>query len=402
MRILQLANKIPYPPKDGGAIATLNLSLSLAKQGHDVTILGMNTSKHYIDLADIPEDISKLVKIEDVKIDTSLDFRAAVKNLLFSKLPYNAERFFNIRYTERLIDMLKENQYDIIQLEGLYMCFYIKTIREHSNALITLRSHNIEHEIWSRTARQEKSLFKKIYFRILSKRIRQFKLHVINTYDLLVPITRRDAEKFSELGNLKPSCVIPAGYDGSKLVPDNQKVNFPGIFYIGTLDWFPNQEGITWFVKKVWNMLYNKYPDLKLFIAGRNAPEWLKKSFHKPNIEFLGEIEDAYSFMNQNAIMIVPLFSGSGMRVKIVEGMAMGKAIITTSLGAEGIDVTHGKDIFIEDTAKGFVERIKELIGDRQLYDQMGHNARLFVEEHYDNDKIASSLIEFYKKFAKI
>lgn len=398
MRILQLTNKIPYPPKDGGAIATLNMSRGLADLGHEITILGMNTSKHYFDLNNIPDELKEAISFREVMVDTRLSHRAALKNLLFSDKPYNAERFFNDEFNARLKQLLQTEEFDIIQLEGLYLAYYIDTIRKYSKAKISLRAHNIEHEIWERNALQEKSLLKRIYLRILARRIRSFEINVLNHYDLLIPITERDAKQFTIFGNKKPSLVIPAGYDTSRLQPQPEKINFPSVFFIGTLDWFPNQEGLVWFVNKVWPKLREKHPGLMCHVAGRNAPEWIVSLFEKtPNVNYLGEIDDAYAFINENAVMIAPLFSGSGMRVKIIEGMALGKTIVTTTIGAEGIGVLPGHNVLIEDDEHEFATRIDELLNNRQLFDSIGRNAIKFVKENYDNHKISVSLAEFYK-----
>jgi polysaccharide biosynthesis protein PslH len=398
MKILQLTNKIPYPPRDGGAIATLSLSLSFARQGHQVTLLGMNTSKHYCDMENLPDSITSHIKMESVDVNTDLSFWDAIKNLLFSRLPYNATRFISKNFSNKLIEILQNQKFDVIQLEGLYMAYYIDVIRKHSDALIALRAHNIEHEIWDRTSKQEKSLLRKGYFKLLTRRIKRFKLNKLNKYDLLVPITNRDAEIFHNLGNTRPFCTTPAGFDTGRTQPHRHLIEFPSVFFIGTLDWFPNQEGIIWFLEKVWDKVLQTNPNLQLHIAGRNAPDWIRKIFNKPNVIYLGEIEDAYQFMNCYAIMIVPLFSGSGMRVKIIEGMAMGKTIITTGLGAEGIDITSGVNILIENDAEGFAKRINDLISNRKYFDQIGSNAACFVRDYFDNEKITLTLTEFYKK----
>ncbi len=399
MKILQLTNKIPYPPKDGGSIATLNISMGLHSLGHEITLLGMNTSKHYFDMKDLPEMLKSRIDIRDVRVDTKISFTAAFKNLVFSSLPYNAERFFNKDFTHTLINLLQEKDFDVVQLEGLYMAWYINIIRKYSKALIALRAHNIEHEIWQRVAMQERSFLKKIYFRILARRIKKFKLRILNTYDLLLPITRRDASHYFELGNTRPAFVVPAGYDISRFNPDSVEINFPGIFFIGTLDWFPNQEGIVWFLDKVWEKLLNMNPGLEFHVAGRNAPVWLEEKLKsKEGLIYYGEIDDAYAFIARNAIMVAPLFSGSGMRVKIIEGMALGKTIVTTTIGAEGIPVSDGINIIIEDDPDHFVQKIDLLIKNKELFDDIGNNAVEFVSQHFDNHKISVCLADFYKK----
>ena len=153
-----------------------------------------------------------------------------------------------------------------------------------------------------------------------------------------------------------------------------------------------------WFIRNVWGNFRLKFPDIKLEIAGRNAPEWLKKSFNEPNIVFLGEISDAYSYMNSRSVMIVPLLSGSGMRIKIVEGMALGKVIITTSIGTEGIETTHNQNILIADTAEQYQMQLERAINDKSLCDAISINAIKFVKKNFNISQITKELLDFIER----
>src|SRR5450759_1216485 len=152
MRILQLMNKVPWPPKDGGAIACLNMTKGFSMLGHEVTVLSMNTSKHHITIKEMPANIRSKANFQLVEVPASINWFEATLNLLFSKLPYNAQRFISDEFSLELIKLLTEKTYDVIQLEGLYLCSYIPVIRKYSKALIAYRAHNIEYEIWERTA----------------------------------------------------------------------------------------------------------------------------------------------------------------------------------------------------------------------------------------------------------
>lgn len=398
MKILVLTNKPPFPPKDGGAIAVFNLSKGIAEKGHEVHILAFNTSKHKTDTSSIP-DFENL-KIFHVDIDTSIRPLKAAGNLVFSSKPYNAERFVSAVYVEKLETLLKSENYDIVQIEGPYMWFCVATIRQFSKAKISLRGHNIEHEIWQRTASFEKNIFKKLYLKILSKRIKKFEQSVINQYDLLLPITMRDGKIFQQMGNTKPMHVVPAGIDSAGLRAKAND-NLGSLFYIGALDWIPNQEGLIWFVDHVWPLILQKHPLAIFHVAGRNAPKWLSLRIAARNVLFHGEIEDAYSFMRQAGIMIVPLFSGSGMRVKIIEGMALGKAIVATDIGVEGIEVADEHEVLIANDAKSFSEKICTLLNDKDMIRKVSLNARQCVMEKYDNSIISGNLINFYSQQLK-
>ncbi len=399
MRILILTNKMPYPCKDGGSIATFTMAESFKNLGHEVYILAMNTSKHHIDTDDIPDRIINDYNLNIIEVNTDISFIKALKNFIFSKLPYNAERFISAEYIKKLKDLLKNNNFDVIQLEGLYLCPYIPVIKQNSKAKISLRSHNIEHEIWHRTALNEKGKIRRLYLKILAKRIKNLKLKYINCYDFLVPITARDGRRYSFFGCRKPQIVIQTGVDMENYQIQNNNTEYPGFFHLGALDWMPNQEALIWFIENAWQIFVEKHPEQKFYVAGRNATEnFIELLQNFKNVEYVGEVESANEFINSKSVMIVPLLSGSGMRIKIIEGMALGKLIITTSIGTEGIDTTHNENILIADTPEEFVSEMEKLLINKEDFMRISENAVKFVSENYDNKNITSSLVEFYKE----
>lgn len=397
MKILQVTNKVPYPTKDGGAIACMNLTRGFSLLGHQVTILSMNTAKHNISLDEIPESVKDLANFRLVDVAAKISAFSALWNLVFSGQPYNAVRFISKAFNTELKNILQETDFDIVQLEGLYVCPYIPVIRKNSSAKIVYRAHNIEHEIWERTSINTKPPTK-WYLKILSKRIKKFELRLLNQYDLIVPITERDSLLLNKMGNSKPSHVSQTGIDSSVLVPNAKNLEHPSLFHIGSLEWAPNQEGLVWFIENCWPAIHEKYTELKFYVAGRNAPLWLQKKLESPNVIFEGEVADAYEFMNSKSIMIVPLLSGSGMRIKVIEGMALGKPIVSTKVGTEGISTTSGKNIVVADNTIDFINSISELIENRQHFDEISKNAIEFIHENFDNLNSASALVEFYKK----
>lgn len=398
MKILQVCNKIPYPLKDGGAIAIHHLSKGFIDTGNRVDLLVMNTSKHRTNRDSVKTYYDEIGAgiVELVDINTEIRLMKVVINLLFSRLPYNAARFISKRFAEKLEDLLSGNDYDLVQFEGLYLMPYMKIVRKYSDARIALRAHNVEHEIWHESSMGRKGLLKKVYLRILARRIEKFEYHYINSYDFLIPISDRDALKFEEMGNTKPCFVCPFGFDFNTTSFTHASLKERNLFYIGSLDWLPNQEGLVWFIKHVWKNLQTLYPGLKFFIAGRNAPGWLAVLSRQYQVEFLGEVEDAFSFMSDKALMVVPLFSGSGMRVKIVEAMAAGKVVISTAKGAEGIGLKDGGEIIIANDAETFVSAVGKMQSDENKYLQIAKNAIKFVREKLNNDSISSRLSEFY------
>lgn len=396
MKILQVTNKVPYPVKDGGAIACMNLTRGFSLLGHEVTILAMNTVKHHVTLSEIPESVKELAEFKLVNVPARISPVSALLNLIFSKKPYNAVRFISKTFAAELKKVLHENEFDIIQLEGLYVCPYIPVIRANSKAKIIYRAHNIEHEIWSRTAIMAHGL-ENWYLKNLSKRIKLFEIQTLNKYDLLVPITGRDGAILDKLGNKKPRHVSQTGIDSSVLIPNSKNLKHPTLFHIGSLEWSPNQEGLIWFFENCWDAIREKYPELRFYIAGRNAPVWFQRVLNLTNVVFMGEVADAYEFINSKSIMVVPLFSGSGMRIKIIEGMALGKPIVTTAIGTEGISTTSDVNIVVTEDAAGFVQSVSDLIENREYFDKISKNAIEYIHENFDNLSSAGALIEFYK-----
>jgi len=176
-------------------------------------------------------------------------------------------------------------------------------------------------------------------------------------------------------------------------MPDTSKVS---LFHLGALDWFPNQEGLMWFVKNCWPEIKKLHPELSFHIAGRNGnPDFLKK-IASPGIVFHGEVPDAQEFINNYSIMIVPLLSGSGMRIKIIEGMAMGKAIITTSIGTEGIPTTDMENILIADKPQDVIAKTDYLLNNPSEITTLGLSARNFITDNYSDKVLAKKLTEFY------
>lgn len=395
MKILQICNKVPYPPKDGGSIAIFNLARGMAAEGNQIDILSIETYKHptVTECDPLPENITH----ESYFLDTRIKVSNLVQNLFFSPLPYNAQRFINEDFKDKIIEKLIQKNYDIVQLEGLYLTPYIKAIRENSNAKIALRSHNIENEIWKRLHKNEKSFFKKIYLKILSRRVERMEKKAINQYDFLIPITYRDAVEYQKIGNTNPSKVIQTGIPTDEICTKLTVRKERRLYFLGSLDWLPNQEGILWFVKNVWPMFNQTIDHVEFHVAGRNAPDWFIKEINQNGIKFHGEVINAKLFAKQYDIMVVPLFSGGGMRVKIVEAMSLGKVVVTTPIGAEGLDIIPNYHAIVAEEPDDFATGIEVLMENTDFFTKLGENSIRFIKNNYTNRVLARELINFYQ-----
>jgi glycosyltransferase involved in cell wall biosynthesis len=399
MKILQICNKVPFPPKDGGCLAMNNLTQGLFNEGHQVDVLAINTPKHVTEAKDMPAEYRTRTNIQTVFIDTTVKVIPAFLNL-FSSGSYNITRFYSEEFEQLIIQKLKENKYDIIQLESLYVTMYIPAIRKHSDAKIVLRAHNVEHKILERNALTEKVRWKKNYFAFLSKRLKKYESSVLPSLDGIAAITSNDAEWFQKQLKKKPVIVIPFGIDLSAVKEKQTQAEQASVFHIGAMDWHPNIEGLNWFLGNVWDQVIEKHPGVKLYLAGRNmSPEFM--SMNKKNVVVVGEVEDAHGFMRSKGLMIIPLLSGGGMRVKLIEGMSLGKVIVTTTVGAEGVDCRNEANILIADTAKDFADTISRYLSDPEYLADTGKNAKQFALQHYNNADISKRLTEFYRSLTQ-
>lgn len=398
MNILLLCNKSPYPPSEGGPMAMNSIVNGLTEAGHKVKILAVNSEKYHIKDKDIPQSYKDKTNIELVDVDLRIRPIDAFKNL-FTDRSYHVERFISEDFRNKLIEILKKDRYDIVQLEMIYMAPYIETIRAYSDAKIVLRAHNVEHLIWDRIAKKTKFPPKKWYLNHLVRTLKAYELNAINEVDGIAAITYRDAAFFRG-ETAVPVVDIPYGVKPEEFTPNYEIKAKPTLYHIGSMNWMPNEEGILWFIKNVWDKLSAREPDIVLNLAGRHTPKWLM-NLKKKNINVLGEVPDAKEFIKDNDIAIVPLLSGSGIRIKIIEAMAMGKTVITTMVGAEGIQYSEYENIIIADNPTKIVETICRISKEPEELKRIGRNARKLVEDIYDNKKIIERLLIFYDEIKK-
>lgn len=389
---MQICPRIPFPPHDGGAIAMYDVVSNLSELGHQVTVLAINTPKHF-QPANVLEDKARLIP---VFVDTSLSVWDAIRNL-FKPIPYNLERFISPEVEARLTQLLQHETFDVIQIEGLFVAYYVDVIRKICKTPVVLRAHNVEYLIWERLAWNESNALKKAYIKYLAKGIKRFETEYINKFDAIAAITEQDKTRFEEMGAKSRIEFIPAGVEVSRF-RKNPKIQPKkhSMFILSSLNWMPNLEGINWFLEHVWKPVSEKLPDLELHIAGKDAPDYLLK-LNWPNVYVHGFVPSAADFMQHYDLMLVPLLSGSGMRIKIIEGMALGKCIISTGIGSEGINCISEENILICDEPDAWIDRIVEYYEGKLCHGNIGKKAEQLITDIYDNKIIIQRFLALYE-----
>ena len=408
MKVLQLCNKPPYPPVDGGTMAMNSITQGLLSAGCEVKVLTVETDKHPAGLEQLPADYRRATSPEAVYIDLGVKVLPAALAMLCGE-SYHVKRYVSTAFARRLAAILQEEQFDIVHVESIFLTPYVPLIRKYSQAKVILRAHNVEHLIWKRVAQSsrpdgskryfgsKRNYFKRWYLNHLSLTLRAYEMEHLQDYDGIVCITQGDADYFRDNGCRRPVTAIPFGIN----IPEHQDASEApekySLYHLGAMDWMPNQESIAWLLDSVWPVVHREVPQAHLYLAGRKMPARLMQA-HIDGVTIVGEVDDASRFIASKQINVVPLLSGSGIRVKIIEAMSMGKAVVTTTVGARGIDYTDGVNLLIANTPDDFARQIKRLVDDPDYCRRVGEEAARLVAEQYDVRRLTDRLLQFYKE----
>ena len=395
MRILILTHRVPFPQNGGYPIAVCNTIRGLVDLGHEVSLFSLNTKKVNHPRIGNPDALIARINYQLTDVSIDISWVEAFLNL-FNPKANNVDRFYNPEFEQKLIEELRGHTYDVVQFEGLYVTPYLNAVRRTTKAKLIYRSHNIEYQVWKRLSVQKHDPLKKWYLGLMARRIKKYELQQLNKFDAITVFTRPDMETLQKNGINVPIKILPIGIDIKRYNPDLSKTEFPSLFFLGSLDWLPNREGMEWFLDNFYTDLTTDNLRVKFYVAGNDVPEQFDDYEAMGKIFIQGEVDDALEFVNSKAIMVVPLLSGGGMRVKIVEGMAMQKCIIATSLGAERINYKHGENILIANTREEFYKAIKRCISDEEYCKNIGRNARKLAEKEHDMAKVADKIVSFY------
>ena len=393
-----LSPQPPWPPHDGGAVAILRCMEGLASNGAEISLLSMRTEKHpHSNPASDKEHLSFLKRYETVDVDTSIRPLRMLQNSLFSTQPYDLTRFWSYDFTRVIRRVIRDGGFDIVQCEGVLFSSYLSAIRSETSAPVVLRAHNVEHRIREMMAGQTSGSLRRGYLRNLAGRLRKYETEAAQLFDAIVPISGPDLQWFKEAApDSMPILLSETGVTshGCLSEPDEPNVK---VGFIGALNWKPNVQGLIWFTDRVWPLVCKALPAATLHIAGRGAPATAPSWLRGRNINWLGEVDDARQFMASVNVMIAPLFAGSGLRIKIIEAMSIGKPVVATTVAVDGIPAVDGRELFIADNASSFSSALVNLLKDRELRKSSGEAAISLVKERYDNTARTAELLEFYK-----
>lgn len=394
MKILQVSNRVPWPLNEGGTIGIYNFTRAFAEKGHEVHLYCLDGLKHNTPLKEAEQELSKYANTYFHPIDTDVKPDDALKNLL-SKESYNVVRFDNGAFKQELAKLLEREHFDVVQLEGTYAGPYVDTIREHHKGIISLRMHNVEYEIWERLAANNNNPLKAWYLKVLAKRLKKYEFELLNKVDLIVPVTQTDANKFKDLAPSKPYLVIPAGIDESywEYSPSYALNKW---YHLGSMEWLPNKEAVEEYLRSWHPLIQQQLPNYSFHLAGKGIDTDAYESSNKLSVYSV--VHDAYTFVRDMDVCVVPLLSGSGIRLKILEAMSAGKLVVSTSVGIQGIDALDNEHLLIVDSPADLKAKLNAIATGEIDVEKLIKNAKALVHHKYSIEACSQELTSYYHK----
>ncbi len=395
MKILQLTPRMPWPLNDGGAIGIFNITKSLAELGHRITLV---TYPH-VDRAMTEEGVRDLSKYAEVElVSKPLPSRNSVLMGTMFRGAYPIERRMMPEMFELLRRILGQKQFDVVHVDHAHMGKYGLWIKKNYGLPIVLREHNFEALIYERFARTEPNPAKRFVARMHGKRLRKEEVGFLHAFDAIAAITEEDAAIMRNVAPKARIKVIPAGVNTDYFRPSAEKVDPDHILWIGSIVWDPNYDAVRYFLSSIFPSILLKRPQTRLDIIGIDSERIrpLAAEFGE-SVRVLGFVPDIRDFLANSAVLVVPLRIGGGMRLKLLDFFASGKAVVTTTIGAEGNLAKDGIHALIRDTEEGFAEAVLQLLADPELRKMLGTNARELVLQHYSWRTIAQDFTRLYE-----
>lgn len=385
--IFHFANKPAFPLRDGGCVAISSILKSLLNSPEvSVYHFTLETHKHPFDIQAYPIEWLKSMKINSAYINTEPSALGVISHL-FKNQSYNIARFFDKEVAEAVSEILDTHKFDTAILESIYLLPYLSLFKER-NIKIIIRSHNVEHKLWESLANNTPSLPKRWYFNKLAKQLKLYEIEKCKEVDGIISITEQDALFFQQFEPHVITTSIPPIVNPSDEEPDYELSDF---YFLGAMDWSPNIEGIDWFLSEV---IPHGLKGTHFYLGGKSLD---KRLFNHISTKNVGEVENAIDFIQEHGICVIPLRVGGGLKIKLLENMALGKPIITTSEGIRGVGVHHEKEVLVADDPEEFKALMYRLNLDKDLRRKLGTNAKTFIQNNFSEDKLTSRLIAFIK-----
>lgn len=392
MKILFLSPTLPYPLTDGGRIRVYNLLKQIAEK-NDVSILALETQ---------PTDAESITQIQQLGVVVHLVPnvptlpRVTPSTLLsafFKKQPITVARYNVAAYRQKFRELLSTETFDIVH----YEMFHIAQFRTETDLPSVLSQQNVDSAIWHRLQGETKNLFYKCAYWSQQLAFQRYERVLSPKFDVVTCTSDIDAAVFQQYCTAGAVEIVPNGVDVTHYSPDFASEAAAHLIYIGSMDWYPNEDAVSFFVEEVLPDIQKSVPDVKFSIVGGNPSARVQQLANRKGVVVTGRVLEIKPYFAEATVFVVPLRIGSGTRLKILEALAMGKAVVSTTVGAEGLALRDSEEIFIADEPEMFAAAVTRLLTDPDLRQKIGKNGRARVEQDYDWRNIGKKLLTVYE-----
>lgn len=395
MNILYICPRFPYPVDQGNKMVIYNQIKYLSKR-NTVTLLAMEeragTSRDFGDLYAYCSKIEIFRRRPNFSIGNFIV--SCCKTDPFTVIRYHSGEMFR-----RSKELIESRRFDIVHVAYYYMAQYAvgKGIKIPETTAAILDAHIVESLFYSQYAGLSRNPAAKFFLALEAFRIKRYEPAAYRKFDKCVMISDRDRRNIEKIYNgpnlaVNPACVELRADDNASPVCEEENT----MLFFGGLKYFPNDDAIRFFYEKIFPEIKNKIPAAKFLIAGGNPSPYVRGLSRDPNVRLLGFVPDMRVLLKKTALVIAPIRIGGGIRIKILDAWSMGKAVVSTSIGAEGVDVADGKDIIIADSANDFAKAVTGLLEDKNKRALIGQAALGKVRDRYNPERVVADLEKIY------
>lgn len=368
MRLIWLVPKSPVGPPDGARQATAALVGELTALGASVDMVCLSPKGEPLDAGEARRRLG---------VDSCASVARAGRWLpppwalrlpcTFWSFAAGKVRRGLRRELGRLLDEGWDREWPFVVFDGLHTFAALSArdlgwLAAHSRGFV-YRAHNFETTLWTQCASAARAPWRKAFFSLQAALVRAFERRASALSDLVAPVSREDAARFTALFPGARVAVVPIGAvfpEESEVVPVRDAGTFE-LLFVGKLDWLPNRAGLAWFLDEVWPELARRRPEARLSVAGTGDSAWLEAYRQSPGVSLLGRVPDLQPLYESSALTLAPIFQGSGTRVKIIESARFARPALTTALGAEGTGLTPGAESFQAETREDWLDALSAL-----------------------------------------
>jgi glycosyltransferase involved in cell wall biosynthesis len=386
MKILFLSKRLLFPTDRGGLVRTLNVVRHLS-QWHDLTFLSNQQPGQEEDCLEMTRLGLRLVTVpwEEVSRSNWRFYRDLAWNL-FSPDPFNAAKDYDPALRARARQLLDEARYDLVVCDFVQMARNAIGIWDGASVLF---EHNVEAEIFERHSRTDEGWIRRRFMGYQAAKMRRFEGWAGRQFTRVVAVSERDKEQYERRYGWTNVDVIDTAVDIDYYRPNDCAKQAGTVLFVGSLDWLPNVDGLRWFVAEVWPLVRRDQPEARLRLVGRNPTSEIQSLAEHPGVELVGPVPDTRPWLADSEVSIVPLRIGGGTRLKVFEAMAMGLPVVSTPLGAEGLQVQSGEHLLLAEGAEKVAEAVVRLLRSEELRMALGRAARNLVVTRFSSESVA-------------